>query len=303
MSVNKVQVLEQVLGTSRKVGQSDLIFYCPFCKHRKPKLQVHLDLGHWRCWVCNKKGRSLVILLRYLHASKNLIDKIKSSSDILIRNTKQSKEKEFDLELPSLFHPIYKKNKSIDYKHALVYLKKRGITEYDILRYNIGFCEDGDYSSMIIIPSYDCNYDLNYFVGRSFYDVDYKHKNPKVSKNIIGFESLINWSEPITLVEGAFDAISVKRNCIPLFGKYINDRLVEKILSEGVTDINIFLDADALAKAVDTVEFFMNSGLNVKLVEPTGKDPNELGYEKSMKLLSETETFNFSKLIKLKMQL
>lgn len=303
MSINKLQVLEQVLGSSRKVGQNDVIFYCPFCKHRKPKLQVHLDLEHWRCWVCNRKGRSLAILLRYLNAPKNLIEKVKSKSDILIRNSSASKKREDELSLPAVFHPLYKKHPSIDYKHALVYLKNRGINEYDILRYNLGFCEEGDYSSMIVIPSYDLNFDLNFFVGRSFYDTDYKHKNPKISKNIIGFESLINWDEPITLVEGVFDAISVKRNAIPLFGKYINDSLVEKIVNEGVQDINIFLDADAIRKALETVEFFMNSGLRVKLVEPTGKDPNEIGYEKSMQILQSTEEFNFSKLIQLKMRL
>ena len=35
----------------------------------------------------------------------------------------------------------------------------------------------------------------------------------------------INWEEPIILVEGVFDAMAVKRNVIPLFGKLVLDKL------------------------------------------------------------------------------
>ena len=54
---------------------------------------------------------------------------------------------------------------------------------------------------------------------------------PKVSKDIIGFNLFINWNEPIVIVEGAFDAIAVKRNAIPLFGKVILDKLFEETAS------------------------------------------------------------------------
>ena len=109
------------------------------------------------------------------------------------------------------------------------YLKKRGISIFDIIRYRIGYAETGPYSGKIIIPSYDSEGQLNYFVSRAFYENDsYKHKNPKVSKDIIGFDMLINWNEPIILCEGAFDAITIKRNAIPLFGKQINPKSSDK---------------------------------------------------------------------------
>ena len=73
------------------------------------------------------------------------------------------------------------------------YIKNRGITNKDIIKYNIGYCEDGEYRNRIIIPSYDSNGNLNYFVGRDFYDSKLKYKNPKVSKDIIGFDLFINW--------------------------------------------------------------------------------------------------------------
>jgi hypothetical protein len=71
---------------------------------------------------------------------------------------------------------------------------------------------------------------LNYFVSRAFYQADWqKHKNPRVSKDIIGFEMMINWNEPVVLCEGAFDAIAIKRNALPLFGKIIQLALKKKI--------------------------------------------------------------------------
>ena len=105
---------------------------------------------------------------------------------------------------------------------------------YDILKYRIGYCTNGLYNGKIIIPSYDANGSLNYFVGRAYYDTDYKHKNPNASKDIVGFELHINWNMPIILVEGAFDAIAIKRNAIPLFGKTISNTLKKRIVEKGV---------------------------------------------------------------------
>ena len=43
------------------------------------------------------------------------------------------------------------------------------------------------------------------------------------------FENQINWNEPITLVEGVFDAMAVKRNAIPLLGKFVPKTLNDTI--------------------------------------------------------------------------
>ena len=46
-----------------------------------------------------------------------------------------------------------------------------------------------------------------------FTEEKFKYKNPPVSKNVIMFENQVNWKEPITLVEGVFDAMAVKKKC------------------------------------------------------------------------------------------
>ena len=64
----------------------------------------------------------------------------------------------------------------------------------DILKYQIGYCEKGRYANKIIIPTFNADGVLDYFVARSFEKEPYvKYRNPSVSRNIIPNEHLINW--------------------------------------------------------------------------------------------------------------
>ena len=148
-------------------------------------------------------------------------------------------------------------------------LKKRGITDDDIFRYQIGYCDDGPYAERIIIPSYDIKGNMNFFVGRSFEaDVYMKYKFPMVSKDIIPFELYINWNLPIILCEGGFDMISIKRNVIPLLGKQISNALKKKLISSKVKTIYVVLDNDALKDAIEHCRDLISYGKEVYLVQP-----------------------------------
>ena len=69
------------------------------------------------------------------------------------------------------------------------------------MKYNIGYCESGLFSNRVIIPSYDEDGKLNFFVGRDIYDSPMKYKNSSTTKDVVGFELFINWNEPIVLCE------------------------------------------------------------------------------------------------------
>ena len=171
------------------------------------------------------------------------------------------------LSLPSGFISFMNGNpKDPDFINAFHYLTKiRNITKYDILKHNIGYCDKGPYAGMIIIPSYDSNGQLNFFTGRTYYNErSFKHKNPKVSKDIIGFDLFINWNEPITIVEGAFDALAIKRNAIPLFGKKMLNQLKTKIITSRVRQVNIALDDDAVLDALEICEYLISNGVERK---------------------------------------
>ena len=292
-----LSILETVLGRSKKTSGNNVSFKCPCCNHYKHKLEIDMSTQFWHCWVCNAKGRKLYTLFKRANATKTQIDDLNSEVGSYVP-VKQSTTQQ-PVMLPPEFQLILNGNKNNpEFRNALHYLKTRGITREDIVRYNIGYCETGEYSGMIIIPSYDDNGKLNFFTGRSYYkDATFKHKNPKVSKDIIGFELLINWNEPVTIVEGAFDAIAAKRNAIPLFGKIILDKLKSAIISNNVKTVYIALDSDARSKALDICQYLTNNGINVYLIELGESDPSELGYQEFTKLYNTTSPLTGSSLM------
>jgi cellulose synthase/poly-beta-1,6-N-acetylglucosamine synthase-like glycosyltransferase len=111
--------------------------------------------------------------------------------------------------------------------------------------YNIGFCATGIYENRIIIPSYDENNRVNYFIARSYLNnTKMKYKNPQAQKEIIIFnEKLIDWNETVYIVEGAFDSIFIP-NAIPMLGKFMSEHLFNKLYNNA-KKIIIVLDPDA----------------------------------------------------------
>lgn len=309
-NIKLLQLLESVLGKGKSTSGNNIAFFSPFVSHYKPKLEIDIDTNHagenaWHCWISDKKGRSIVTLFKQLNLPKEKFEQLnRIVESSRYRSNTAVTEKPVLLQLPTDYRPLWIEKKTPDYRNAMYYLKKRGITIFDILKYRIGYCESGEYSGKIIIPSYDGSGQLNYFVSRAYYSSDtQRHKNPKVSKDIIGFELLINWAEPIILCEGSFDAIAVKRNAIPLFGKIIQTTLQKKIIEERVRNIYICLDPDALKNAIQIAERFMAEGLNVYFINLKQGDASELGFEKITKILADTDVLTFESLMKLKMDM
>jgi len=186
------------------------------------------------------------------------------------------------VELPKEFKSLQFSSPQPEYKRAMKYLNSRNISIDDVIKFNIGYCEDGPFRERIIIPSYDNKHTLNYFVGRSANENPFKYKNPTISKNIVGFDSYIDWKNPIILVEGVFDAIAIKHNVIPLFGKSLPKLLRERISEYRPDHIYVCLDSDALNDAIKIAWHFIKNGIeNVYIIEMSvGDDPSSIGYHK-----------------------
>ena len=63
----------------------------------------------------------------------------------------------------------------------------------------MGYCLEGEYRNRIVVPSFDDDGDVNYFVGRSFTGDSYKYKNPRASKNIVFNELFVDWDSDLIL--------------------------------------------------------------------------------------------------------
>jgi len=299
-----IQLLDKVLksrGQSLKKN-NEYMWWSPFISHHKPKLQVNIQTGKWHCWVSNQGGHNLFQLFKRVGAARQDYQSLsKLLGETIYTNTTKDNSGTQDITLPNEYKSLSEPHTSIIRDHALLFLKKRGISSEDIKRYNLGYCTEGEYQNRIIIPSYDEHGKLNYFVGRDFYASTLKYKNPPISKDIIGFDLYVNWSLPIILVEGVFDAMSVKNNSVPLFGKTILPKLYQKIVEKKVKDIFIVLDSDAFDDAIQMTEKFVNEGINVNFVKLNGKDPNDLGYKSMISELDNSLPMDFKQIMEMKL--
>jgi len=299
------QLLESILGRSKSArGGDEAVFTCPSCNHHKKKLTFNLSSQKFQCWVCNYKGHRAFQLLKKANASGAVFGALKEIDQQYNFKTQTKQKIDINtLTLPKEVTPIISSSAILS-KHALHYLDQRGITPQDVIKYDLHYCEQGPLRNMVVIPSYDKDGFLNYYVGRSFDKNAYiKHKLASSTKDIIGFEMYINWDLPVILCEGAFDAMAIKRNAIPLFGKKLSTTLMTKIIKSNVKKIYLALDEDALKDAFNHAETFLSYGKKVYLIEMGDKDPSELGFKNFTKLLHNAIELTTSTLMKKRLAL
>lgn len=299
MDSRLVFLLNSILGTHKVYSQNEYYFTCPFCHHPNPKLAVNLAKGAWHCWTCQARGR-VVGLLRKVNAPQEIIREVAGLIDDTLPVAIETNEA--PPVLPEEYISLHRHSTLIEYRKATGYLRDRHISPIDMVKYQLGYCVEGPYAHRIIIPSFSEVGTLNYFVARDYYGGSpMKYKNPKSSKNVVGFENQINWAYPIVLCEGAFDAMAIRRNAIPLFGKSLPSNLYRKIILEGVDTIYLALDRDARRDAIRIAETLIREGISVYMVELSGKDPSEIGTAGMARLIAEARPISFTELVQLQL--
>lgn len=305
-----VSILEDFLGSPRKHNETtgQVSFDCPACSEDKGmpegdgkgNLEVNYYKDVFKCWVCkdtNDMYGTVSKLIKKYGNSKNL-----KEYKLFKPDTPEYTEykKTIDLSLPEGFK-LLKNCTSKDFKYnaAISYLYKRGITDDIIDKFNIGYTIKGKFFNRIIIPSYDANGDLNYFIARWFDKKNNKVKylNPDVEKQTIIFnESKINWDATIYLVEGVTDHIVIP-NSTPLLGKVLSETLLEKLYDKACSYVVILLDNDALDDSINLYQKLNFGKLKnrIKICHPpNGYDPSLInekwGKRGILKLLRRTGT-------------
>lgn len=280
----KLAALRRVADEDGYLKGDELVLHCMNPKgcrgqHPKKKLSINLITDAFHCWVCGWGHRSSILPILEVKGETEESRAYKAEA----APKEKAPEKEYDpVRLPKEFRSLSATYGSPYYRQAMRYLADRGVGSDDILVYKLGYCEDGPYANRIIIPSFDGYGELNFFVGRAIFENSMKYKHGNFSKDIIFNEYMIDWDQPITLVEGPFDAIKAGYNAIPLQGTQLREdsKLFRKIVGTQKM-VFVALDKDAPEQRYQLGQKLMKYGVTVGYLswDKQFKDPGEMTKE------------------------
>ena len=269
---DKFDILKSILGPARCEGQEHL-FHCPYCRHYKKKLSVNMERAVFKCWVCDMKGHARRIVRRFgSFLQLQTWDEVCETPDVIKFNEfffPEAEENKQPLSLPEGFETLVSSYPNQN-NPAYQYLAERGLTQSDINRWKIGYIRTGFWGGRIVVPSFNQDGDLNYFVARSYENHSRKYMAPKVNKNIIFNELYVDWDDDVILVEGVFDAFKAG-NAVPILGSTMSEdsRLLKKIV-ENDTPIFVALDWDAEKKAKRLLRMLIEYGVELYKINTRG---------------------------------
>ena len=274
--VEKKKIISDILGYYSRRGDEHL-YACPYCDHHKRKLSVNFDKGFFKCWVCDSRGKNLYRIVRkfgtYDQRQKwlELDGRLDLSEFDKMFAALNDEVQDQVIDLPEEFISLCNRHLPRSSKRAFDYLHSRGITKKDILRWKGGYCDKGRYSGRIVIPSFNNNGFINYFIARSFVGHNKRYLNPPCGRDIIFNELYMDWDEPVTLVEGVFDALVAGDNSIPLLGSTLREdsKLFQAI---ALNDVPVYLglDPDADKKTRHMIKSMLKYDIEVYKINLNG---------------------------------
>jgi DNA primase len=288
----KHKILCDVLGYFHTNGPETL-FKCPACDHHKLKLSVNIRKNVFKCWVCDYRGRNIRRLVRRFGTFVQLQrwEELAGRHDIErfaeLFDSRSSVDPVPTLDLPEEFISLAGSVPATGV-YAQKYLDARGITEADILKWKIGFCFSGEYRNRVVIPSFNDDGNVSYFIARTYNGDSYKYKNPRASKGVVFNELYVDWNEDLTIVEGVFDAITAG-NSVPILGSTLrsDSDLIRKIVYND-TPVFVALDPDAREKENRIIQTLLKYDVELYKIdvdgyEDVGSMPREIFQERKQK--------------------
>ena len=284
-----VELLSDVLGAPNQHYESkgQISFDCPVCAEEKGldngdgkgNLEINYIRHVYKCWACGETHGTHGPLGKLFDGYATKAQK-KVYNLIKPEEFKQEEKKKTRLRLPEGFTIFKDSNpRFIPHIEAYKYLQSRGITDDIIDRYKIGYTVTGDYAYRIVVPSYNTENTLNYFVARAWVPKKMKYKNPPVPKDEIIFnEGAVDWKKDVYLCEGVFDSFFLP-NPIVMLGKKMSKLLFETLYLKAEGNIIICTDGDAFTDGVKLYHELNGGKLynKIKLIKlPADKDVCDL---------------------------
>jgi hypothetical protein len=258
-------LLEDVFGHPKNNASTQMQFNCPECAKLnfgvpddKYNLEVNISLNNrgkyskvCKCWKCGLSGPLFYVFRKY--ATKRQIAEFLKYENEPVILSQIKKYKIFGL--PKEFISFQKMDKTNPlHIQAYTYLKSRKVSDFLIKRDNLGFCLEGFYKNRIVIPSYDSNGKINFYITRAFTNDVEKHQAYKLpqadKKEIIFNEKHINWNSTVYIVEAYFEYTTIPINTIVLLGKSLQDNILSKLIKYK-PNVIIMLNPDAIEKRQD----------------------------------------------------
>lgn len=282
-------ILRKAFGYVRDKKSSDQVqVNCPHCAKlynnyepdNKFNLEINLSKKVYKCWKCEISG-PIPKLLKY-YAKKNIYDLYNDNFDNIdyLENYKNDDDEVYrEVILPKEFIPFSRVETAIPmHNRAYNYIKnERNISDKLIKELNIGFCDEGYYQNRILIPSYDINGKLNYYITRTFVEDKITYLKPKITQDFIFNEHRIDWNSTIYVVEGGFDYLTLPFNTLCLLGKEFIPYIFSKVVKYK-PQLVFVLDEDAMKQTIKYINIFNNMSIeNIKFVElPKKSDIDEI---------------------------
>lgn len=284
--------------------------HCPFCDDEKTgHFYIHLPKRWVYCQKCKYDPKWLPQFLADMEgisvhqAVERLTDeaisfgdkkKVSEIVDQLYENEDMKESFTYEsMTLDSSFIPIFETSgipivdRYIDV--ALQYLRERGLSDFQIKKYDIRYCYSGRYSGRIIVPCYYQG-DLVTFVGRDLMGQSpQKYLNPTSNRQ---GDFLFNYDgvkeSTVVVAEGVFDAIAIGDCAVASFGKSLSQRQLS--LLQGFKEVIFYWDDDAY----EQVERYAKrlNGIVKTVLHPDEKDAGSRSFEVNQHIVNEAVLVN-----------
>jgi len=269
----KTIFLKSAFGSGH-INRGGIAVNCPSCSKDRPekkKLIIRIRDGAHHCWVCDLKGKSLKYTLKKFFPSKlKEYNYLYDESSLLEVQEEEVKKPEVPRGFVLLAQSY--SSRDPDIRDTISYTKNRGMALKDLWGFKIGSCSSGRFKRRLIVPSFDDNGELNYYVARSIDGRYPKYINARFPKRDLIFNEInLRWDRPLTLVEGPFDLFRAGSNATCILGSSLNEKyiLFQKII-QNRTPVILALDPDAILKTMKIAEKFYEYGITVKVVNCHG---------------------------------
>lgn len=289
-----------------KETNGQLYCICPYCQKANNHFNIDLSTGRNYCFRCGKGGSFERLTKKVCGWNTQVGDIIEQYSggitlatlmDVYSKDTSYS-DMFFDWKAGT----VELTDSRLVCKRALMYLLKRNIIPKYALELGFRVGVEGNYKNMLVLPIY-YNSEVANLIARQIppYQTPLRYSGPHKgealmdkSELLFNFDTAIEYDWTV-IVEGVFDAISLREKGIPvvaLMGKEISSEQVI-LVTENWNKVVILLDGGFEADAVKIGRRLQGLTDSVYIASIDGtEDPNE-NVEKAIEAIKKSKEIEY----------